>query len=92
MSSSCFCLPWPTCHHVSTLLSVLQYIICIAAMTLEAAKRFSSCMACDAVATLLVGFLGATRRTFATIWAVPVLLIYPLSIVGVWGLDALGWR
>ena len=45
-----------------------------------------------AVATLLVGFLGATRRTFATVWALPVLLLYPVSIVAVWGLDALGWR
>lgn len=45
-----------------------------------------------AVATLLVGFLGATRRTFATVWALPVLLLYPVSIVAVWGLDSLGWR
>ena len=45
-----------------------------------------------AVATLLVGLLGATRRTFSTVWALPVLMLYPVSIVAVWGLDALGWR
>ncbi len=53
---------------------------------------YSSEVAVTVVATLLVGLLGATRRTFATFWAIPVLLIYPLSIVGVWGLDAAGWR
>ena len=30
--------------------------------------------------TLLVGAVGASTTTFRTIWAIPVLLIYPLSI------------
>lgn len=30
--------------------------------------------------TILVGALGASTTTFRTIWAIPVLLIYPLSI------------
>ena len=50
------------------------------------------CVDAAAVATLLVGFLGATRCTFATVWALPVLLLYPISILAVWGLDSLGWR
>ncbi|KAK9825642.1 hypothetical protein WJX81_003822 [Elliptochloris bilobata] len=53
---------------------------------------YSSEVAVTVVATLLIGLLGATRRTFAMVWALPVLLIYPLSILGVWGLDSLGWR
>ena len=45
-----------------------------------------------AVATFLVGALGYFKYTFATFWAIPVLLIYPLSIVMVWGLDRAGLK
>eukprot|EP00884_Botryococcus_braunii_P016561 jgi/Botrbrau1/3589/Bobra.0078s0040.1 len=40
-------------------------------------------------ATALVGILGASARTFRTVWAIPVIAIYPLSIVAVWGFDKL---
>ncbi len=43
-------------------------------------------------ATVLVGLLGFTRTTFKSFWAVPVLLLYPLSILAVWGLDSLGFK
>jgi hypothetical protein len=40
-------------------------------------------------ATALVGVLGASSRTFRTVWAIPVIAIYPLSILAVWGFDKL---
>jgi hypothetical protein len=44
---------------------------------------------CVVGATALMGILGSSSRTFRSVWAFPVLLIYPLSIVAVWGLDKL---
>jgi hypothetical protein len=46
----------------------------------------------SAGATVLVGLLGFTRTTFRSFWAVPVLLLYPVSILAVWGLDTLGFK
>ncbi|EIE26168.1 hypothetical protein COCSUDRAFT_61158 [Coccomyxa subellipsoidea C-169] len=43
-------------------------------------------------ATALVGLLGYTHTTFRTFWAFPVLALYPLSIIAVWGLDTLGFK
>lgn len=43
-------------------------------------------------ATALVGLLGFCKTTFRTVWAIPVLLLYPLSIVAVWALDTLGFK
>ena len=42
--------------------------------------------------TWLVGLLGFSRTTFRAFWAIPVLLLYPLSILAVWGLDRLGFK
>eukprot|EP00884_Botryococcus_braunii_P018037 jgi/Botrbrau1/4917/Bobra.118_1s0030.1 len=43
--------------------------------------------------TLLVGLVGYSRVTFKTVWALPSLAIYPLSLLTVWGLDTfLGWQ
>ncbi|KAK9867487.1 hypothetical protein WJX84_007699, partial [Apatococcus fuscideae] len=43
--------------------------------------------------TVLVGLLASSRRTFKSIWAVPVIAAYPLSIFAVWWLDkTLGWQ
>lgn len=50
------------------------------------------CILCIAAATAAVGALGYFKKTFATFWAIPVLLIYPLSIVMVWGLDRAGLK
>lgn len=47
---------------------------------------------CIAAATAAVGALGYFKKTFATFWAIPVLLIYPLSILMVWGLDRAGLK
>lgn len=35
-------------------------------------------------ATLMVGILGISRTTFRTFWAVPVLLLYPGTILFVY--------
>lgn len=51
------------------------------------------CSVCaSAGATVLVGLLGFTKTTFRSFWAVPVLLLYPVSILAVWGLDTLGFK
>ena len=39
-----------------------------------------------------MGLLGYMKTTFRSFWAIPVLLLYPLSILTVWGLDSLGFR
>lgn len=40
-------------------------------------------------ATAMVGILGSSSTTFRAVWAIPVLAIYPLSILAVWGFDKL---
>jgi len=47
---------------------------------------------CAAAATAVIGALGYFKKTFATFWSIPVLIIYPLSIVMVWGLDRAGLK
>lgn len=43
--------------------------------------------------TVLVGLLASSRRSFRSIWAVPVIAAYPLSIFAVYWLDKnLGWQ
>ncbi|CAL5223152.1 g5620 [Coccomyxa viridis] len=54
--------------------------------------RYSSEVITTVIATFLVGALGYFKYTFATFWAIPVLLIYPLSILMVWGLDRAGLK
>ena len=56
----------------------------------QACQRY--CAHVLAAATALVGALGYFKITFATFWAIPVLLIYPLSILMVWGLDRAGLK
>lgn len=38
-------------------------------------------------ATLIVGIFGARKTTFKSVWAVPNLLLFPLSILCVWYFD-----
>ncbi len=44
-------------------------------------------------ATIAVGALGYSRSTFQTVWALPVIAIYPVSLITVQLLDSLlGWQ
>lgn len=40
--------------------------------------------------TLLMGALGYSRTTFRTFWALPNLLLFPLSVLAIWSLDHFG--
>lgn len=52
-----------------------------------------TCQGCArAAVTCLVGLLGFSMKTFRSFWAFPVLALYPLSILAVWGLDRLGLK
>ncbi|WIA37902.1 hypothetical protein OEZ86_001279 [Tetradesmus obliquus] len=54
---------------------------------------YSSEVAVIVAATLAVGALGASRSSFRAGWALPALALYPLSLGGVYLLDALlGWQ
>lgn len=56
-------------------------------------RVYSSEVAVIVAATLAVGALGASRSSFRAGWALPALALYPLSLGGVYLLDALlGWQ
>jgi hypothetical protein len=54
---------------------------------------YSSEVAAIVTATLIVGAVGVSRSTFRLWLAIPALLLYPASLLGVWALDTfLGWQ
>jgi hypothetical protein len=54
---------------------------------------YSSEVAVVVSATLALAATGASRATFPLWMAVPALLLYPASLLGVWALDTfLGWQ
>ena len=76
--------PWP-----ARCLGVFLAIVYVRNLRWE----FSSETCIILFATLVVGAVGGTRKTFKTYLAIPILLLYPLSIAMVAFLDNyLGWK